>query len=208
MASPTSKPGDRHIQAQHLVPMVVEITARGDRTYDIYSRLLKERVVFLLGPIDDEIANLVVAQLLFLESENPNKDIHLYINSPGGSVSGALAIYDTMQFITPDVSTICLGQAASVGALLLAGGASGKRYGLPHSRIMLHQPLGDFQGQATDLDIHAKEILRTRKRLDTILAQHTGQPLARIQTATERNFFIGGREAVDYGLIDDVLKQR
>lgn len=208
MASPTSKSGNRNIQAQDLVPMVVEITARGDRTYDIYSRLLKERVVFLLGPIDDEIANLVVAQLLFLESENPSKDIHLYINSPGGSVSGALAIYDTMQFITPDASTICLGQAASVAALLLAGGASGKRYCLPHSRIMLHQPLGDFQGQATDIDIHAKEILRTRKRLDAILAQHTGQPLERIQTDTERNFFIGGREAVDYGLIDDVLQQR
>ena len=195
-------------RALGLVPIVVEMSARGERTYDIYSRLLKERVVFLVGPVDDEVANLIVAQLLYLESENPDKDIHLYINSPGGSVSAALAIYDTMQFIKPDVSTICLGQAVSIGALLLTGGASGKRYCLPHARIMLHQPLGGFEGQATDINIHAKEILRIRARLEEILAAHTGQPLERIQTDTERDYFIGAQNAVEYGLIDKVLIQR
>ena len=195
-------------RALGLVPIVVEMSARGERTYDIYSRLLKERVVFLVGPVDDEVANLIVAQLLYLESENPDKDIHLYINSPGGSVSAALAIYDTMQFIKPDVSTICLGQAVSIGALLLTGGASGKRYCLPHARIMLHQPLGGFEGQATDINIHAKEILRIRARLEEILAAHTGQPLERIQTDTERDYFIGAQNAVEYGLIDKVLVQR
>ena len=195
-------------RALGLVPIVVEMSAWGERTYDIYSRLLKERVVFMVGPVDDEVANLIVAQLLYLESENPDKDIHLYINSPGGSVSAALAIYDTMQFITPDVSTICLGQAVSVGALLLTGGAGGKRYCLPHARIMLHQPLGGFEGQATDINIHAKEILRIRARLEEILAAHTGQPLERIRTDTERDYFIGAQNAVEYGLIDKVLVQR
>jgi ATP-dependent Clp protease protease subunit len=195
-------------RAQGLVPIVVEISARGERTYDIYSRLLKERVVFIIGPVDDEVANLVVAQLLYLESENPDKDVHLYINSPGGSVSAALAIYDTMQFITPDVSTICLGQAVSVGALLLTGGAGGKRYCLPHARIMMHQPLGGFEGQATDINIHAREILRIRAQLEEILAAHTGQPLERIRTDTERDYFIGAQNAVEYGLIDKVLVQR
>lgn len=195
-------------RAMGLVPIVVEISARGERTYDIYSRLLKERVVFLVGPVDEEVANLIVAQLLYLESENPDKDIHLYINSPGGSVSAALAIYDTMQFITPDVSTTCLGQAVSVGALLLTGGAGGKRSCLPHARIMIHQPLGGFEGQATDINIHAKEILRIRARLEEILAAHTGQPLERIQVDTERDYFIGAQNAVEYGLIDKVLVQR
>ncbi len=194
--------------ALSLVPIVVEISARGERTYDIYSRLLKERVVFLIGPVDDKIANLIVAQLLYLESENPDKDIHLYINSQGGSVSAALAIYDTMQFITPDVSTICLGQAVGVGALLLAGGAGGKRNCLPHARFMLHQPLGGFEGKATDINIHAKEILRIRARLEEILAAHTGQPLERIRTDTERDYFIDAQNAVEYGLIDKVLVQR
>lgn len=195
-------------RALGLVPIVVEMSAWGERTYDIYSRLLKERVVFLVGPVDDEVANLIVAQLLYLESENPDKDIHLYINSPGGSVSAMLAIYDTMQFIKPDMSTICLGQAVSVGALLLAGGASGKRYCLPHARIMLHQPLGGFEGQATDINIHAREILRIRAQLEEILAVHTGQPLERIRTDTERDYFIGAQNAVEYGLIDKVLEQR
>lgn len=194
--------------ALNLVPMVVEQSARGERAYDIYSRLLKERVVFLIGPVDDHVANLVVAQLLFLESENPDKDIHLYINSPGGSVSAGLAIYDTMQYIKPDVSTMCVGQAASMGALLLSGGANGKRYCLPHSRVMIHQPLGGFQGQATDIDIHAKEILRARERLNLILSKHTGQPLEKIQGDTERDHFLGGEEAVEYGLIDRVLVER
>ena len=196
------------IQALNLVPMVVEQTSRGERAYDIYSRLLKERVVFLVGPVEDNVANLIVAQLLFLESENPDKDIHLYINSPGGSVSAGLAIYDTMQFIKPDVSTMCVGQAASMGALLLAGGASGKRFCLPHSRVLIHQPLGGFQGQASDIDIHAREILKARERLNEILARHTGQSLDKIQHDTERDHFLGSEEAQEYGLIDAVLTQR
>jgi len=196
------------IQALNLVPMVVEQTSRGERAYDIYSRLLKERVVFLVGPVEDYVANLIVAQLLFLESENPDKDIHLYINSPGGSVSAGLAIYDTIQFIKPDVSTLCVGQAASMGALLLAGGAPGKRYCLPHSRVMIHQPLGGFQGQASDIDIHAREILKARERLNTILARHTGQNLEQIQLDTERDHFMSAEEAEEYGLIDGVLQER
>ncbi len=190
------------------VPMVVEQSSRGERAYDIYSRLLKERVIFLVGPIEDHVANLVVAQILFLESENPDKDIHLYINSPGGSVSAGLSIYDTMCFVKPDVSTMCLGQAASMGALLLAGGAKGKRYCLPHARVMIHQPLGGFQGQATDIDIHAKEILRVRDTLNEILARHTGQPIDRIRSDTDRDNFMSGEEAVEYGLIDHVLSHR
>ncbi|RMD68574.1 MAG: ATP-dependent Clp endopeptidase proteolytic subunit ClpP [Gammaproteobacteria bacterium] len=188
--------------------MVIEQSARGERAYDIYSRLLKERVIFLVGPVEEHSANLVVAQLLFLESENPDKDIHLYINSPGGLVTAGLAIYDTMQFIKPDVSTMCIGQAASMGALLLAGGAKGKRYCLPHSRMMVHQPLGGFQGQATDIDIHAKEILKVRDTLNAILAKHTGQPVEKIAQDTDRDFFMGGKEAVEYGLIDAVLERR
>ena len=195
-------------RALNLVPIVVEQTARGERAYDIYSRLLKERVVFLVGPVEDYGANLIVAQLLFLEAENPDKDIHLYINSPGGSVSAGLAIYDTMQFIKPDISTMCVGQAASMGALLLAGGAAGKRFCLPHSRIMIHQPLGGFQGQATDIDIHAREILLVRDRLNRILARHTGQPVEKIAVDTDRDNFMGGAEAAEYGLIDSVLSQR
>ena len=195
-------------RALNLVPIVVEQSARGERAYDIYSRLLKERVVFLVGPVEDHVANVIIAQLLFLESDNPDKDIHLYINSPGGLVSAGLAIYDTMQFIKPDVSTMCVGRAASMGALLLAGGAKGKRYALPHSRIMIHQPLGGFQGQATDVDIHAREILKTRERLNEILSRHTGQPLERIRQDTDRDFFMGGTEAVEYGLIDGVLSRR
>jgi ATP-dependent Clp protease protease subunit len=191
-----------------LVPIVVEQSARGERAYDIYSRLLKERVVFLVGPVEDYTANLVVAQLLFLESENPEKDIHLYINSPGGSVSAGLAIYDTVQFVKPDVSAIVIGQAASMGALLLAGGAKGKRYCLPHSRIMIHQPLGGFQGQATDIDIHAREILKVRERLNSILAKHTGQPLEKIQQDTERDNFMAADEAMQYGIVDAVLSTR
>ncbi len=191
-----------------LVPMVVEQTARGERAYDIYSRLLKERVIFMIGPVEDHMANLVVAQLLFLESENPDKDIHLYINSPGGSVSAGLSIYDTMQFLKPDVSTICLGQAASMGAVLLAGGTKGKRHCLPHSRMMIHQPLGGFQGQASDIDIHAKEVLLVRDRLNAILASHTGQPLDRIEKDTDRDFFMSGKDAAEYGLIDHVLEKR
>ncbi|MDG4597043.1 MAG: ATP-dependent Clp endopeptidase proteolytic subunit ClpP [Candidatus Contendobacter sp.] len=200
--------GSTAIRALNLVPIVVEQTARGERAYDIYSRLLKERVVFLVGPVEDYAANLVVAQLLFLEAENPDKDIHLYINSPGGSVSAGLAIYDTMQFIKPDVSTMCVGQAASMGALLLAGGAAGKRFCLPHSRVMIHQPLGGFQGQASDFDIHAREILLVRDRLNRILAKHTGQPVEKIAVDTDRDNFMGGAEAVEYGLIDAVLNQR
>lgn len=196
------------ILASGLVPMVVEQTARGERAYDIYSRLLKERVIFLVGPVEDYMANLVVAQLLFLESENPDKDIHLYINSPGGAVTAGLAIYDTMQFIKPDVSTMCIGQAASMGALLLAGGAAGKRYCLPHSRMMIHQPLGGFQGQASDIDIHAREILAVRERLNKILAKHTGQSMETIQNDTDRDNFMGGQQAVEYGLIDTVLEAR
>lgn len=191
-----------------LVPMVVEQTARGERAYDIYSRLLKERVIFLVGPVEDHMANLVVAQLLFLESENPDKDISLYINSPGGSVSAGMSIYDTMQFIKPDVSTLCVGMAASMGAVLLAGGAPDKRYSLPNSRIMIHQPLGGFQGQATDIDIHAREILRTRERLNEILAKHTGQTVDKIREDTERDKFMLAEDAKAYGLIDEVLTQR
>ena len=191
-----------------LVPMVVEQTGRGERSYDIYSRLLKERVIFLVGQVEDHMANLVVAQLLFLESENPDKDISLYINSPGGSVSAGLAIYDTMQFIKPDVSTLCIGQAASMGALLLCGGAAGKRFSLPHSRMMIHQPLGGMQGQAVDLEIHTKEILKTRERLNTIMANHTGQKLDIIQKDTDRDNFMSGDESVEYGLIDSVLNSR
>jgi len=191
-----------------LIPMVVEQTSRGERAYDIYSRLLKERVIFLVGPVEDHMANLVVAQLLFLESENPDKDIHLYINSPGGSVTAGLSIYDTMQFIRPDVSTMCIGQAASMGAVLLAGGAAGKRYALPHSRTMIHQPLGGFQGQAADFEIHAKEILEIRERLNRILAKHTGQPLERIQKDTDRDFFMSAQDSVEYGLIDEVMVSR
>ncbi len=192
----------------NLVPMVVEQTPRGERAYDIYSRLLKERVIFLVGPVDDHVANLVVAQLLYLESENPDKDISLYINSPGGSVTAGLSIYDTMQFVKPDVSTLCVGQAASMGALLLTGGAKGKRYVLPHSRIMIHQPLGGFQGQATDIDIHAREILKIRQRLNELLAKHTGQQVDTIATDTERDNFMGAEEAVNYGLVDSVIEQR
>ncbi|MEY6433318.1 ATP-dependent Clp endopeptidase proteolytic subunit ClpP [Thioalkalicoccus limnaeus] len=191
-----------------LIPIVVEQTARGERSYDIYSRLLKERVIFVVGPVEDHMANLIVAQLLFLESENPDKDIHLYINSPGGSVTAGLAIYDTMRFVRPEVSTMCIGQAASMGALLLAGGAKGKRFCLPHSRMMIHQPLGGFQGQATDIDIHAREILFIRDRLNQILSHHTGQPIEKIAEDTERDRFMGGDVAVEYGLIDKVLTER
>jgi ATP-dependent Clp protease protease subunit len=191
-----------------LVPIVVEQSARGERSYDIYSRLLKERLIFVVGTVEDYMANLVVAQLLFLESENPEKDIHLYINSPGGSVTAGLSVYDTMQFIKPDVSTLCIGQAASMGALLLAGGAKGKRYCLPHSRMMIHQPLGGFHGQATDVEIHAREILKVRERLNHILMRHTGQPLEKIQTDTERDNFMEAEEAVTYGLVDAVLSMR
>lgn len=203
-----SNVGGDNIRGLNLVPMVIEQSPRGERAYDIYSRLLKERVVFLVGPVEDNVANLVVAQLLFLESENPDKDIHLYINSPGGSVSAGLAIYDTMQYIKPHVSTMCVGQAASMGALLLTGGTKGKRFCLPHSRIMIHQPLGGFQGQASDIDIHAKEILRTRTRLNEIISNHTGQPLAQIEADTDRDRFMGAHEAVRYGLIDKVLEKR
>ena len=192
----------------NLVPIVVEQTARGERSYDIYSRLLKERVVFVVGGIDDQDANLVVAQFLFLESDNPDKDIHLYINSPGGIVSAGLSIYDTMQYVKPDVSTICIGQAASMGAILLAGGTKGKRFCLPHSRIMIHQPIGGFQGQASDIDIHAKEILSTREKVNLILAKHTGQPIEKVEKDTDRDRFMGGTEAKEYGLIDTVLETR
>lgn len=196
------------IQSLNLVPMVVEQTPRGERSYDIYSRLLKERVIFLVGSIEDHVANLIIAQFLFLESENPDKDIHLYINSPGGSVSAGLGMYDTMQFIKPDVSTMCVGQAASMGSLLLAGGAKGKRYCLPHSRIMIHQPLGGFQGQASDFDIHAREILKAREKLNMIFANHTGQSMETIQQDTERDNFKSAEEAKEYGLIDEVLSER
>lgn len=200
--------GALHAQALNLVPMVIEQTARGERAYDIYSRLLKERVVFVVGPVEDYMANVIVAQLLFLESENPDKDIHLYINSPGGSVSAGLAIYDTMQFIKPDISTMCIGQAASMGAVLLAGGAKGKRYCLPHSRMMIHQPLGGFQGQATDIEIHTKEILLVRERLNKILSKHTGQPMEAIEKDTDRDNFMGADQACAYGLVDKVLAHR
>jgi ATP-dependent Clp protease protease subunit len=195
-------------QALGLVPMVIETTGRGERAFDIYSRLLKERVIFMVGQVEDHMANLIVAQMLFLESENPDKDIHLYINSPGGAVTAGMAIYDTMQFIKPDVSTVCLGQAASMGALILTGGAAGKRYCLPHSRVMIHQPLGGFQGQATDIEIHAREILRVRERLNSILQKHSGQDLATIEADTERDRFLEADEAKEYGLIDKVITDR
>ncbi len=195
-------------QGVGLIPMVVETTGRGERAYDIYSRMLKERVIFLVGPVEDHMANLVVAQLLFLESENPDKDINLYINSPGGAVNAGLAIYDTMQFIKPQVSTVCIGQAASMGALLLAGGAAGKRFALPHSRLMIHQPLGGFQGQATDIDIHAREILRVRERLNQIFKNHTGKSLELIEQNTERDNFLDAEEAVEFGLVDEVISTR
>ena len=208
MYIPNALPGMLETQASGLVPMVIEQTARGERSFDIYSRLLKERVIFLVGKVEDYMANLIVAQLLFLESENPDKDIHLYINSPGGSVTAGMAIYDTMQFIKPNVSTMCIGQAASMGALLLAGGAAGKRYCLPHSRVMIHQPLGGFQGQASDIDIHAREILLIRDKLNAILSHHTGQPLEKIAQDTDRDNFLSSQQAVDYGLIDKVLSKR
>lgn len=195
-------------RALNLVPMVVEQTSRGERAYDIYSRLLKERVVFIVGPVEDQMANLVVAQLLFLESENPDKDINLYINSPGGPVTAGLAIYDTMQFIRPDVTTMCVGQAASMGALLLGAGAKGKRFCLPHSRVMIHQPLGGFQGQASDIDIHAREILKIREQLNEILAAHTGQSIKTIAQDTERDHFMSPAEAIEYGLVDQILDSR
>jgi ATP-dependent Clp protease protease subunit len=200
--------GAQDTQALNLVPIVVEQTARGERSYDIYSRLLKERVVFMVGPVEDYMANVIVAQLLFLESENPDKDIHLYINSPGGSVTAGLAIYDTMQFIKADVSTMCIGQAASMGALLLTGGAKGKRFCLPHSRMMIHQPLGGFQGQASDIDIHAKEILLIREKLNLIMSRHTGQPMDTISNDTDRDNFMGAEDAREYGLIDEIIEQR
>jgi ATP-dependent Clp protease protease subunit len=199
---------DRHAVKSVLVPMVVEQTSRGERSYDIFSRLLKERVIFMVGPVDDHIANLVVAQLLFLESENPDKDIHLYINSPGGSVTAGLSIYDTMQFIKPDVSTLCIGQAASMGALLLAGGTPGKRFALPHSRMMIHQPSGGAQGQAADIEIQATEIIKLRNQLNLIMALHTGQEVERIERDTERDNFMTALQSVDYGLIDRVLERR
>ena len=203
-----NKPSLNHELISQLVPMVIEQTARGERSFDIYSRLLKERVIFLVGPVEDHMANLVVAQMLFLESENPDKDIHLYINSPGGSVTAGMSIYDTMQFIKPDVSTLCIGQAASMGALLLTGGAKGKRNCLPHSRVMIHQPLGGFQGQATDIEIHTKEILTIRDKLNRVLSKHTGQDLDTIAADTDRDNFMDGNAAVEYGLIDQVLGSR
>ncbi len=204
-----SEPND-NMQPQNLglIPMVIEQTARGERSFDIYSRLLKERVIFCVGPVDDHMANLIVAQLLFLESDNPDKDIQLYINSPGGVITAGMSIYDTMQFIKPDVATMCLGQAASMGAVLLAGGAHGKRHALPNSRVMIHQPLGGFQGQATDIEIHAREILHARERLNEVLAHHTGQPLDKIKHDTERDFFMSAESAKEYGVIDGVLSSR
>lgn len=192
----------------NLIPMVIEQTNRGERAYDIYSRLLKDRIVFLGSPIDDTVSNVMIAQLLFLEAEEPNQDIYLYVNCPGGLVTAGLAIYDTIQYIKPDVQTICIGQAASMGSLLLAAGAKGKRFTLPNARIMIHQPLGGFQGQATDIDIHAREILRMRETLDNILANHTGQPYDKIRTDTERDFFMSGEQAKEYGLIDEVIVSR
>ena len=196
------------VAASGLVPMVVEQTARGERSYDIYSRLLKERVIFLVGQVEDHMANLVVAQLLFLEAENPDKDIHLYINSPGGSVTAGMAIYDTMQFIKPNVCTYCIGQAASMGALLLASGEAGKRFCLPHSRVMIHQPLGGFQGQASDIEIHAREILTIKDRLNKVLANHTGQPLSVVEQDTDRDNFLSAEDAMKYGLVDKVMERR
>ena len=195
-------------QALNLVPMVVEQTARGERAYDIYSRLLKERVIFVVGPVEDHMANLIVAQLLFLESENPDKDISLYINSPGGSVSAGMSIFDTMNFIKPDVSTLCMGMAASMGAFLLSAGTKGKRFALPNSKVMIHQPLGGTQGQATDIEIHAREILKTREQLNKILAERTGQPLEKIQADTERDYYMSAAEAKEYGLVDQVIDKR
>jgi ATP-dependent Clp protease, protease subunit len=195
-------------QALGMVPMVIEQSGRGERAYDIYSRLLRERIIFLVGPVNDQSANLVVAQLLFLESENPDKDISFYINSPGGSVSAGLSIFDTMQFIKPDVSTLCIGMAASMGAFLLAAGAKGKRASLPNSKIMIHQPLGGAQGQATDIEIHAREILKTREQLNRILAERTGQPLEKIQADTERDYYMSAEESKAYGLVDQVLEKR
>ncbi len=190
----------------NLIPMVVEQTQRGERAFDIYSRLLKERIIFVGAPIDDDLANLIIAQMIFLEAEDPEKDIHLYINSPGGSVTAGLAIYDTMQYVQPDVSTLCMGQAASMAALLLAAGTKGKRFLLPHARVMIHQPMGGFQGQASDIDIHAREILRLREKLNEILAEHTKQPLEKIRTDTERDFFMDCHESKAYGLVDEVVK--
>lgn len=207
IVTPENNKGALGLQ-DNLVPMVVEQTARGERSYDIFSRLLKERVIFIVGGIEDHMANLVVAQLLFLESENPDKDISIYINSPGGVVTAGMAIYDTMQFIKPDVSTLCVGQAASMGSLLLAGGAEGKRFALPNSRVMIHQPLGGFQGQATDIDIHAREILKMRDNLNGILSKHTGQSMQTIEEDTERDNFMDAAEAAEYGLIDQVLDER
>ena len=195
-------------QALGLVPMVIETTGRGERAYDIYSRMLKERVIFLVGPVEDHMANLIVAQLLFLESENADKDIHLYINSPGGAVNAGLAIYDTMQFIKPDVSTVCIGQAASMGALILTGGTAGKRFALPHSRMMVHQPMGGFQGQASDFDIHAREILRVRERLNQLMVKHTGRSMDQVKEDTDRDNFMDGDEAKNFGLIDKVIEKR
>ncbi len=200
--------GAMDANALNLVPMVVEQSSRGERAYDIYSRLLKERVIFCVGPVEDYMANVIVAQLLFLESENPEKDIYLYINSPGGVVTAGMSIYDTMQFIKPKVSTLCIGQAASMGAVLLAGGAEGKRFALPHSRVMIHQPLGGFQGQASDIEIHAKEILKIREELNTVLSNHTGRPLDEIAKDTDRDNFMTAKEAQEYGIIDDILTQR
>ena len=191
-----------------LVPMVIEQTSRGERSFDIYSRLLKERLIFMVGPVEDQMANLIVAQMLFLESENPDKDIHFYINSPGGSVTAGMAIYDTMQFIKPDVSTMCVGQAASMGAFLLAAGAPGKRYVLPNSRVMIHQPLGGFQGQASDVEIHAREIIKVKERLNKLLAHHTGQPLEQVERDTDRDNFLEAQDALEYGLVDQVLSSR
>ena len=196
------------METSTLVPMVVETTGRGERAYDIYSRMLKERVIFIVGPIEDHMANLVVAQLLYLESESADKDIHLYVNSPGGAVNAGLAIYDTIQFVKPDVSTVCVGQAASMGALVLAGGARGKRYALPHARIMIHQPMGGFQGQASDIDIQAKEILRLRERLNKIMVKHTGKTLKAINRDTDRDNFMESEEALSYGIIDSIIENR
>jgi ATP-dependent Clp protease protease subunit len=208
MVNNNSNNGALEAQSLNLVPMVIEQTPRGERSYDIYSRLLKERVIFIVGQVEDHMANLVVAQLLFLESENPDKDISLYINSPGGSVTAGLAIYDTMQFIKSDISTLCIGQAASMGAVLLAAGTKGKRFSLPHSRVMIHQPLGGYQGQAMDIEIHAKEILKIREQLNRLLANHSGQSIETIDKDTERDNFMGADTAVEYGLIDKVLKTR
>lgn len=196
------------IQSLGLIPMVIEQTARGERSFDIYSRLLKERVIFMIGPVEDHMANVIVAQMLFLESENPDKDIHLYINSPGGSVTAGLSIYDTMQFIKPDVSTMCIGQACSMGAFLLSGGAQGKRYALPNARTMIHQPSGGASGQASDIEIHAREILLIRQKLNELMAEHTGQPLERITLDTERDNFMSAQQSKEYGLIDEVLAHR